>query len=1362
MNGSVNRNGKAEAMGDLVQVSLSDKAVRLLEMADAFPVLQPERERLGKALEMLYSQEWQSVVVRLSGDDLAKLGRGREIIDQDCGDLELILRVSELVGEMYGFDQVDVPQIAVAFAVTSQAATAVDTVAESFGLGQLDDSGEIFSKYRQVDSSAGLKSALSPLQELDIRLRGMASFLQSFSPWANMVVRLGAAAFISWLAIRSGHFQFLFIGVAAVLSSSNPRGDWLPGDRVAGYRPSWGELRKPWPWLGLVAMAAMLMGSPNVAWIVVLEYVVVEGLRTLCHRQWAKGLVLINDSILPLARNAMLSISLPDRIIASRKFSCMAFELLGLFIAFRLSVIATPVLFFVYVFAVRGNWKLLVVSVLAAGVLIHVAWWALVLFAVFGLIAYWILRSRERIGVPATPVVFDWEWFTRPSSLIYALHARALLRRGLPSAAARVMERPGKRSSSAELLLRSWAHLQANEPGKAKRLLLASGRSETPFGGLIGCMIACELGETDDPGYSKLEIRSWTGSPRLRWWVAVASAKWLMVEALPELRPAVTAQLLSLAMSRTDVVRSSISMRLAAESCLRWSPANAAIFATVTALIVDNTLGMDQYDNEFEPIGPTRVLFEERFRSFGVVTEAVGLMAEEETIQWNGESLGLQLAQVLMALGQPVEAARVINRFADRNENHVLYRGRALGARLEAISVLNSMRHRIEDPTDRKLWWRELGSAFEAAMRQASNGKDWRTLAELIESARLQLDTTDPATVAEVPPYVTVRGRAALAETNWFETSSTPPAYALEDGAAWVGGLGTYWWSSWTAGPLLYWVLVPPTGDVEGGVIDLEATGITAALSDLAAFVPGIRPEEDEFDYELRMLDSPLVSGPFEAERKFALRLSALIPPSLRGLLVKAKRPVRLALAPDRSLAAVPWASIAIPEGGGDHRMVEKASVLLAPPLSLLVAMSRRPAPLGALPIALTVANPGGDLPFAENLNALLSDTTADNPPAGAWTVKALSDRLKGLDYGSTAVFVCHTDRRDNTPGGMGLLLSPLLNSSDSHEPTAKELVTAADLMQENAAFPMPSQVVLLACDSANLGETDAGEWLVLGPAMLMAGAQRTVVTSFPVIDLNAMDAELLEQISTPHASLESGLQTLQRSALQRWKSGDASAAPAHWAGHSLLGGFTRHPVELMPVPTTLLKVDTGLIGLLDGAAERARSRDRHEVAWWDIAMSLVLYGHMEDMRWVRDKLGFLVGSTDAAITWLRTRNAVKGREPLGELSSGVTDLLVMARSLALRARHPVVSVEHLLAAVLQSNGIQGLIIRALYGLDARNPEVIKFLLSSETEPGYRHTNLPKTEHLSGNAIESAYETLSAALPERDEKSWYYHGTRSL
>lgn len=1348
-----------------MEATLSDNAVRLLEMADAFPIREPERERLVKALEMLHGQEWQSIVVRLSGDELVALGRTRETIDPDCGDLELILRVSELVAKTYGFDHIDVPQIAVALTMTSQAATAMDTVAESFGLGRLENPDEIYTTFRMTHDPDDLqtRSPILEKQKINIGYTRKTWSHNLLFHCLNLIIRLVAASTICSLAFESGQVQFVLIGLAAALSSTTLKDDF-PQGRVDGRRLSWGELHLSWPWLGIVAITAMLMGSPSAARIIVFEYILIEVLRIIALRRWAKGLLLINDSIRTLGHAAVHSVSLPDRVIIHKKFPHLMFELLGLVVAFRLSSIVAPVLFFIFVFAARGNWKLLVTSVLAAGTLIRVPWWGLAIFAAFGLGAYWILRSRERISVPATPAIFDREWFLRPSSLIRAFRARALLRRGLPSAAARALERAGRHSSTAELLLCSWANLQANEPGKAKSLLEASGRSETPFGMLIRFMIACELGELEAARYfhSMLQNRSWAGSPRWRWWFAVASAKWLMLHSPPEFRPTMTAQLLALAMSRTGVVESAIAMRLAAESCLRWSPANAAIFAQFSGLIIGNTLGMRRYDNEFEPMGPNRILFIERFRAQGITSEAVSRMTEERTFEWKGEFFWLKLGRFLTTLGEPVEAARVINRFADRNENHVLYRARALGARLEAIAVLNSMRHRIDDPTDRRLWWSELGSAFEAAMRQASSGKDWRTLAELIESARLQLDASDPATVAEVPPYVTVRGRAALAETNWFETSSTPPGYALEDGAAWVGGLGTYWWSSWVAGSLLYWALVPPTGDVEGGVMDLDSTGISAALSDLDAFVPGIRPGEDEFDYEVRMLDSPLVAGPYEAERKFALRLSALIPTPLRVLLVDAKRPIQLAIAPDRSLAAVPWASIAIPEGGGTQRLIEKASVLLAPPLSLLVGLSRRPAALGALPIALTVANPGGDLPFAENLNSLLKGTTAGNPPAGEWTVKALSDRLKHLDYESTAVFACHTDRRDNTPAGMGLLLSPRLAQSDSHGPTAQELVTAADLMQGNAVFPMPSQVILLACDSANLGETAAGEWLVLGPAMLMAGAQRTIVTSFPVIDRGAMDAELLERISTPHVSLESGLRELQRHALQRWKSGDVSAAPAHWAGHSLLGGFTRHPVELTPVPTTLLKVDQDLIRTLDNSAERARSRGRSTVTPWDIAMMLVLDGEMEGMRWARDVLGLIVGMVDLTVTWLRPGKAINGGEPSEELSSEAIDLLIRARSLALRARHPVVSVGHLLAAILQSDGMRGYISRSLYGADTRNPEVLAFLLSSETEPGHRLTHLPKTRHLSPNAIRSVYNTLSAALPEHDEKSWYYQGTRSL
>src|SRR5215467_10723952 len=100
---------------------------------------------------------------------------------------------------------------------------------------------------------------------------------------------------------------------------------------------------------------------------------------------------------------------------------------------------------------------------------------------------------------------------------------------------------------------------------------------------------------------------------------------------------------------------------------------------------------------------------------------------------------------------------------------------------------------------------------------------------------------------------------------------------------------------------------------------------------------------------------------------------------------------------------------------------------------------------------------------------------------------------------------------------------------------------------------PMPTQVVLQACDTSALSDTTSGEWLTIAPAFIAAGCREVISTLYPLPDqTDPNDALIFAALNG--TSLCEAMRKQQRQGLVRWRSGQVSAithTPLTWAAYA-------------------------------------------------------------------------------------------------------------------------------------------------------------------------------------------------------------------
>ncbi|MER7758654.1 CHAT domain-containing protein [Streptomyces sp. NPDC097619] len=1371
----------------------------------------------------------------------------------------------------------------------------VDVVAEAFGLGELEDSRRIVEQHLLAVERAEHGEGGTPSAGVHWGPTGSALLRRRLAVLAHLAARAAAVALLLVIAARGDSAWAWPVALAAAVSSRDAREQeqYLLGERVTPL-----ELRLRWPWSGCLAVLAGILGLTESALVIVALYALLAAVAALGEYGAARQVRMAGPEVARAGSHTRYLMSVAAVFPVRRRIERGV--LVAAVAATPVALVwsgRTPYwvpLLCVAVFAARALSGLALVS--AAAVL--GAGWAgdsgqlptLIAGAVGALLAG--LSARAAVArahrLPSVTVPLPrpgpWALVTAPGRAVRAAHRR--LERGRPAAALSRLDRldgvagvsgpdgvggvgrvggvggrlrpdrghrlaQGARSDrrgvghrgSEVAALRGWALLLSGLPGEARRAVTPYAGQGSHVHELVLFQAALDLSDRDGAERALAVIRAVPG-PVPRTVRSPLQAAWLHLGVLRDEGPHLTdhiAELVPRGIDRERLLPAVTRLRLTAEAALPRTP-DVAYYAAATAEIllrVGSNGGLDALTDRWL-LGPGRPLGLEYVRC-GAVQELAGLVVDGADTRALGR-LGTRegVAGLLMRMERPLEAAATLNLLSDRLRGRPEYRRAALAARIDALAVLNTTRHQLRTTEERQRWWTVFGHTVEQAMAQAEDGRDWETLAELIETARLQLgpraegsrETDDGRTgtarargteaargtgaegargTEEVPgagapdgpgagapdgpgagaPFIRVRGGSRLEDAHWYRPEDRPRAYALEELAEAVLGPGTWWWSTWSAGPLVYWSLVPPEGPVRGGVLPCgPGSALATVLAELRDALPMPYPGEDDDALADRVLSSPLLVGPPPAEAGLARRLGLLVPDALVAALRAAgDRPLPLALAPAAALAHVPWAMIGIPGEGpagdrSDLRLVERCRMAVAPPAALLAALCERPRRLEAPPLALALVDPGSDLgepdagyelPGARALLDELPEDVRALTPATDVSFDGLSRVLRGLGArGETsALIACHAVERVPSPLRGGIVLRPALDGADGgggegeedsgkdhggdgddgdradgNGPAGARVLTAGMLIAEPERFPMPRQVLMLCCDSGDLSGALNGEWLVLGTALLWAGADRLVVTSYPTVDAaegqeedDLIDHALVGRLVAGGPLLD-GLRAVQLGSLAEWRRTGARGAPLHWAGHLAMGAFGPR-LPLVPLAAARRsRVKESVVRLVDEAAGLAAAAGRDRVTLWDLMVQLGLYGYEEDLPLWR-----MLALRSVLYPYVIANSLREGRAAAREgavgLSPEVVEVLRAAAGHARTGGHEIVETEHVLVAFLQAPGRQAAAARAVTGWDARMSDVHRDLLD-EVLNGIRVTRCPQVRHLSAAAVTRLHEVMEA------------------
>ncbi|MFT4215804.1 MAG: CHAT domain-containing protein [Micropruina sp.] len=228
-------------------------------------------------------------------------------------------------------------------------------------------------------------------------------------------------------------------------------------------------------------------------------------------------------------------------------------------------------------------------------------------------------------------------------------------------------------------------------------------------------------------------------------------------------------------------------------------------------------------------------------------------------------------------------------------------------------------------------------------------------------------------------------------------------------------------------------------------------------------------------------------------------------------------------IAPPTFLGEIPWAAL---ERDGTH-WIEHSRLVLAPPVSTI---RTDPTTEGGTGRAW-VADASGDLRYCRRVLREFPHLCGSDA-----TAAAVIEALRG-----TARAVVRTHVRSGSPARpreAALLL-------------ADGPLTADDLRE--ALGRVPPEWVILGCDAAGAGVGD--EWAGLPIGLGAAGAERVVVTGWPIVDSPEQETlDLALAASIEQHGIREGLYAWQRDCARRWReTRDRSVSPHRWAGHSLV-----------------------------------------------------------------------------------------------------------------------------------------------------------------------------------------------------------------
>ncbi|OHU21864.1 CHAT domain-containing protein [Mycobacteroides franklinii] len=278
-----------------------------------------------------------------------------------------------------------------------------------------------------------------------------------------------------------------------------------------------------------------------------------------------------------------------------------------------------------------------------------------------------------------------------------------------------------------------------------------------------------------------------------------------------------------------------------------------------------------------------------------------------------------------------------------------------------------------------------------------------------------------------------------------------------------------------------------------------------------------------------------------------------------------------LFVTPSPKLARVPWGQLAMP-GPDGVRLMELVDVLMAVPPNIVHAPRRSvrwherrdgPAVLlldpripGQRPdstLGSVLGRPAPEGALTRHFGELMDDRRV-LPAVGAsvelfrrsdidrhWLAQACAQEPSRLFY------VGHASAAE---GAVGHAERAALHLAEDRP------LTAADMMA--AQFPVPPRVALLACSSG--GDYRFDEATGLAAAMILGGAELVTATLWSLPTTAAYRqfgsytadpmADTVAEVDSAHCDEDAGraVNRWQRARLRRWRDGDQTASPLHWA----------------------------------------------------------------------------------------------------------------------------------------------------------------------------------------------------------------------
>ncbi|ORV30466.1 hypothetical protein AWB98_04170 [Mycolicibacterium conceptionense] len=325
-------------------------------------------------------------------------------------------------------------------------------------------------------------------------------------------------------------------------------------------------------------------------------------------------------------------------------------------------------------------------------------------------------------------------------------------------------------------------------------------------------------------------------------------------------------------------------------------------------------------------------------------------------------------------------------------------------------------------------------------------------------------------------------------------------------------------------------------------------------------------------------IERAVTAGAF-ADGETEFRLARLLGTQLIGAeawklladCVDSPRPV-LFLTPSPTLGRVPWGQLAMP-GPHGFRLMELADVLMSVP-SNIVHAPRSPARwqdrLGRPPVLVldpripgqrpdsalgsVLGRPSPHTPLSEHFGELVAgqDVLPKVDEAVELFRRTDADRRWLADMcaqdPSRLLYVGHASAADDTVGHAD---RAGLHLAEDRPLTAGEMISAQ--------LPIPPRVALLACASGGDYRFDEAAGLVA--AMILGGAQLVTATlwSLPTTagfrrfgsapEADPM-ADTIVGVDLAHRADDAGLAVnrWQRAMMRRWRDGDRTASPLHWA----------------------------------------------------------------------------------------------------------------------------------------------------------------------------------------------------------------------